>query len=101
MVLRLVNALHPKPKGTDSFYEHARQAVNASFRSGLYDKAVRGYSELLDAVERQSARACAAQHVHVLLTNRSCALEKLQQFGAAEEDARAAIAAQPAWLKGH
>ena len=52
------------------------------------------YSELLDMKESRSF-----SELHVVLSNRSAAYEKLQEYGAAQEDALEVIKLKPAWVK--
>lgn len=103
MMLRFLDATGQQTNKTPPLFEQARLAANDKFKRGLFDEAVSQYTALLDVVTRgeQGAATLTSEHLHVLLSNRSCAHAKLQQFSAAEQHARAAIAARPAWLKGH
>lgn len=102
MMLRFRDQLGKKAnkKVAHPYFEQLRLACNETFRRGEYEKAISGYSKLLDVVENSSEPELR-QHIHVLLSNRSCAHEKQQNYTAAEADARGAISAQPSWLKGH
>jgi hypothetical protein len=73
-----------------------RERANKAFAQGRWEEAVKGYTKALD----QFAMVGPDSDSHVLLSNRSAAFVKLQEFRAAERDAIALIERKPSWVKG-
>ena len=73
-----------------------RGRANRAFEQGHWEEAIHMYTKALDQFELVGPDS----ESHLLLSNRSAAFVKLQEFRAAERDALAVIERKPSWVKG-
>ena len=97
---RLVSELKGKNPTNSPLIQDAlkmlRERGTKAFRSQKYEEAVHEYSSLL---EMNTSRSFP--ELHIVLSNRSAAYEKMQEYGAAREDALEVIKLKPDWVKGY
>ena len=70
-----------------------RKQANELFKNGNYEHSIEAYSKLLEVLPQEDKAK--------ILSNRSAAYEKLQDYHAAETDALEVIRLKPDWLKGY
>ena len=66
-----------------------REKGNKAFRSGNYEQAVHEYSSMLEM--KANTKNLSFPDLHLLLSDRSAAYEKLQEYDTAQEDAHDVI----------
>ena len=70
-----------------------RNRANLAFKESRYEEAVHQYDTLMEVVDEQSSIK--------ILSNRSAAYAKLQEYSAAERDALEVVSLAPEWVKGY
>jgi len=81
----------------------SREKANKEFREERYESAVQMYTHIVAGCSAEQVKKAeqVKRSQHVVLSNRSAAYEKLQEYGSAAQDALEVICMMPAWVKGY
>jgi hypothetical protein len=81
-------------------FKAEKERANEVFRSKRYEQAVDQYSKLIEMNNEHNGKRTFSE-IHLVLSNRSTAFEKLQDFDDAERDTLEVIKLKSEWVKGY